>query len=699
MFLPKSLTAAIAIASACIVPASYATLSCDLDAPRISNIQGTGDSSPLVNTVQTVTGIVTLVYQDSTPANNVFFIQQQSNGSDLAGASRGLAVAGYTGAMPTVGQTIVVQGTIVENYGLTTLNGIVGEWNDCGAASVNVDTLLTDAVIPDDANLEAFESMLVRLKPKTNDNGLYITNNYSMNRYGELQISSGAPLVKPTNKYTAGSQDAENLAAYNAVNSILVDDRNSAQNPGTISYLPDLSYNQSGRIGSRMDEVVGVVDYTYGKFRISPTKPLQLDTDNAAYGRTISVLPPVVDAVRVANFNVLNYFNGLPNADGTINWAQSDLGSARGANNETEFVRQQSKIVTAMARMNADVIGLQEMENDGWEEGISAISSLVNALNASHEKPVEKTYRYVATNSKYAGTDVIKVALIYNSAAVTPVGDAIVLEAYPFDATTAKHRPPLLQTFKVNDGGAEFTAVVNHFKSKGSGCTDMADPEDTNMQGNCNRQRVAAAETLGRYLEQNYANQDVVLLGDLNAYGKEDPVLVLTNDDSGRVIEASRRNNDGNYYSEATEFRLGYVNAAPNAVSYAYQGEVGALDHALVSPTLASKVITVTDWHINSMEAAILDYNQEYKSSTDNYGQTWDQRMVRADSPVRSSDHDPVLIDLLLSGSTTDGNDGDEDDNKPTIIIIKKDAGSFGWPMIALALMAVAGRLIKRRKH
>jgi predicted extracellular nuclease len=46
----------------------------------------------------------------------------------------------------------------------------------------------------------------------------------------------------------------------------------------------------------------------------------------------------------------------------------------------TEFNRQRAKIIAALKALNADVVGLIEMENDG-DGDLSAIADLVRGLN------------------------------------------------------------------------------------------------------------------------------------------------------------------------------------------------------------------------------------------------------------------------------------------------------------------------------
>ena len=85
---------------------------------------------------------------------------------------------------------------------------------------------------------------------------------------------------------------------------------------------------------------------------MQPTAPVNFTHTNPR--------PAAPDAVggnlKVASFNVLNFFNG----DG----AGGGFPTARGANTPFEFQRQRAKEISALTAMNADIVGLMEMEND-----------------------------------------------------------------------------------------------------------------------------------------------------------------------------------------------------------------------------------------------------------------------------------------------------------------------------------------------
>jgi hypothetical protein len=186
----------------------------------------------------------------------------------------------------------------------------------------------------------------------------------------------------------------------------------------------------------------------------------------------------------------------------------------------------------------------------------------------------------------------------------------------------------MAQTFKAANGG-KFSLVVNHLKSKGGcGGAGSGDSDSGDGQGCWNATRVKQAARLRDYfLPQVKAaanDGDVLIVGDMNAYGMEDPIRLL---------------NAAGYENQIERF----VRASGTPYSYVFGGESGYLDHALASTSLASQVAGVTEWHNNADEPEAIDYNIE-TSGQDPY----------VANPYRASDHDPVVVSLNLAPSYTD---------------------------------------------
>lgn len=606
----------------------------------ISQIQGSGHTSPLVGQSVTTRGIVTRVN------NNGYFIQSDTpDGNPLT--SEGLFV--FTSSAPTVlaNQLVQLTGTVAEyNTGaagntLTASRPITQLTNVSGLSTLasNQAVAPTPLTLPATQDeLEALEGMLVQVT-----NTLTASQNYFQGRYGQVTLSADGRLVKPTNVFPAGSVSAQQLAEANAQRQLLLDDGSSLQNPTPI---PFIGADNTLRAGDTLDGLVGVIDYGLStasntglaSYKVHPTQAV---TFQRAHPR--STQPADVGGnLKVASFNVLNYFTTFTNGQ-TASGASGQgcslgssvaAGNCRGADNITEFNRQRDKIVQALLGLDADVVGLMEIQNNGN----TAAQNLVDALNAiagaGTYATVPLPVAFDATlGGSPTGTDAIRVALIHKPAKVTPQGSALA------DTDAVHNRPPLAQTF-ATPNGERFTVVVNHFKSKSCSDAAGANADQGDGQGCYNANRQAQASRLLGFiadLQTRIGDSDVLVIGDLNAYGKEDPVLTLQQGGLQDLIAAF-------------EGDTGY--------SYVFDGEVGYLDHALATASARGQVSGVTHWHINADEPFVIDYDMNFKRSPST-GQCYVSTATSCSpdlytaTPYRSSDHDPVLIGLNLLKSLT----------------------------------------------
>jgi predicted extracellular nuclease len=306
----------------------------------------------------------------------------------------------------------------------------------------------------------------------------------------------------------------------------------------------------------------------------------------------------------------LNYFTTLDEGQ-SICGPNQNLG-CRGADDADELARQRAKIVAAISDLDADVVGLIEIENNANDTALIDLVQGVNDANGAG------TYAYVASGP--AGTDAIKVALIYKTATVSLLGDHAILDTDVdgrFD--DSRNRPVLAQSFISDTTGGIVTVAVNHLKSKGSAC-GSSDPDLNDGAGNCNLTRESAAIALVDWLatDPTGSGQDeFLIIGDLNSYDKEDPIDAIL---------------AGGYTDLIHAFR------GENAYGYVFDGQTGYLDYALSSEALTGKVTGATEWHINADEPDLIDYNTDFKQP--------DQQAIYAPDAYRSSDHDPVLVGL-----------------------------------------------------
>ncbi|AWB93228.1 ExeM/NucH family extracellular endonuclease [Aeromicrobium chenweiae] len=610
----------------------------------ISEIQGAGAASPLVGTTVTTRGVVTAVY--ATGGFNGAYIQTPGTGGaiDLAGhtASDGVFVHGSAFAAGVEkGDLVEVTGPVSEFNGLTELTTTAGGFSRLSEAHEPVAPATVSFPLSEKQR-ESLEGML--LLPQS---VMTVTDNYATNQYGEIGLADGTqPLQTPTNVVAPGDP-AKALLAENQQRLVNLDDGASinflsAANQGIA--MPWLRPDNEVRVGAAVTFVDPVVlDWRNNVWKLQPTQHLtSTGKEPVTFSATRTAAPAAVGGdVRIGTFNVLNYFSTTA-ADfekaglGTCTTYKDRAGNPvtantctnngpRGAAEDDDLARQQTKIVTAINTLDADVVSLEEIENsrsvDPAADRDEALSTLVDALNAAAG---EKRWAFVPSPSTLpASEDVIRTAFIYQLEVVSTVGASSILD----DPAFANARQPLAQAFRPTGGSAAstFAVIVNHFKSKGSGSGQDSDQGDG--QGASNHSRVLQATALVAFADRfgtSAGTDKVFLTGDFNAYNKEDPV---------RIIEEA-----------------GYTNVPAkrtNKETYQFDGMVGSLDHVFASAAAYERVTGADIWNINAYEALAREYSRHNYNATDLY---------TAD-PYRASDHDPELVGFTATpdaaGSTT----------------------------------------------
>jgi predicted extracellular nuclease len=454
---------------------------------------------------------------------------------------------------------------------------------------------------------------------------LFITEFFNYDRFGEMVLATsrqyqGTHLTDP-------GAPANAVAAANALARITLDDGLNSQNPPSLRH-PDgevFALDHTFRGGDILQGVEGVLGYAFGRYRVHPT----VGATYIAANPRPTAPDPIPGDLRVASFNVLNFFTNLDTTSGSGPCGPTGTLECRGANTAEEYERQLAKLVAGIVALDADVVGIQEIENDiRTEDGNrahDAVLTLVEQLNAMEGAG---TWAWAGAVDHYNNYPV-RNEIIYRPAAVTPIGSPVALAHEAFDATRPGDieplgRPPLAQTFRSNakGSGQPFTVVVNHFKSKGSSCEDIGDPDLGDGQANCNLTRVAQAEALLDFvalLEED--SSGVLVIGDLNSYAQEDPIRTL---ESGGLTDLVER----------------YEGAS--AYSYVFDGQLGYLDTALATRSMSNWVQGLTVFHINADEPDVLDYDMSFKPPA--------QDALYEPLPYRVSDHDPVIVGISLGG-------------------------------------------------
>lgn len=558
---------------------------CGDPATPLHEVQGAGEQSPLSGNEVTIEAVVVADTQGASGLGG-FFVQEEDADADLDPAtSEGLfVVAGAESEAVSSGDLVRVAGFVEERYELTALRADTLVVCAHGRAVTPADVMLPVASV---GELERFEGMSVRLRGP-----LVVTNSFDLARYGELDLAFDERLYQPTEMAAPGAA-ARERQTQNELARIQLDDGRSVA-PERPPYLAE---DGTVRAGDTLSSLQGVLGFGYGRYEVHPTQAVRFARANPRP----ETAPDVGGTLRVASFNLGNYFVTLD--DGRPQCGPRRDLECRGARSAAELALQRSKLLATLAGLNADILALAELENGG-----AALEDLKTGLNELAQADV---FEAIATGS--VGGDAIQVGLLYRSAVVTPVGDFALLDARVdprFDDDF--NRPVLAQTFATTSG-ERLTVAVNHLKSKGSDCARVGDPDTLDGQGVCNRTRLDAVTAEREWLlsdPTSSGDPDFLVVGDLNAYTEEDPVRALLD---GGLVELT----------------------AEAAYSYCFDGQFGALDHALASAELALQTVAATTWHINADEPAFLDYRGTPSGEP---------------TPFRSSDHDPLLVGLALGG-------------------------------------------------
>jgi uncharacterized protein len=633
------------------VPPPLPVGQCGDPATLISAVQGSGDTSPLVGRTVDIEAIVTAVF----PGLQGYFLQEEDTQQDgNAQTSEGIFVFDPTPlAAIQVGDEVRVHGTVNEYFNMTEIDA-ASRLVCAGGLSVTPATLnlpvpnvpngdLAAAQAAVSSYMERYEGMLVRI-PET----LSVSDYYELERYGQLQLTQGGriPTFTAVNAPSVTGNVAHQIEVMRRT--LILDDGDNYQNSALINHLAlpypydpangafGLSIAHRFRGGDTITGLTGVLHWSWAGYsgtdawRIRPVKELY-DYTFVPVNPRPTTAPAVGGSLKVAAANTLNFFSTIDSTPSNDVGGCGPTGGldCRGADSVLERDRQLAKESAALCGLNADIVGLMEIENNAT----ASLDLLVNGLNAV---PGCGPYDYIHTGT--IGTDAIKVALLYKPAAVETVGDFAILDSsYDPNFVDTKNRPSLAQELRQSSTGETLIVAVNHLKSKGSDCNDLSDPDTGDGQGNCNLTRTQAAQVLTSWLHDLSSARgepDVLIVGDLNSYAKEDPIAAL---------------------ESAGYTNLVALHGGADAYSYVFDGQTGYLDHALANDPLKAQVTGAAEWHINADEPPSFDYNDtiqdpgesDYEAKPDTLPLPDDQPLYAPD-PLRTSDHDPVLIGLEL---------------------------------------------------
>ena len=622
---------------------------------KIHEVQGSGASSSIVGTSVEVEGIVVGDYDDAGELRG-FFLQEEDTDVDADPlTSEGVFV--FSGSTPIAnvneGDLVRVVGEVGEFFGQTQIANLVdlevvssGNLAAVTASSINLPAAV--GTYRDSTTHEAFEGMLV-----TFPNTLVVSEYFNLARYGEVLLTEGGV---PTQFTQTSAPDVAGFAAHQDLvgrSQIMLDDSSNIQSfaissGGDFAYAypePGLSLTNFFRGGDSIDDLTGVLSWSFAGGTFSDAwrvRPIESED----YSFTANNLRPtspddVGGTLKVASFNVQNFF-------ATIDATLGGFGP-RGADSPAELTRQTDKIVAALVEIDADIVGLVELENDFDFDGSTPLELIVDALNAA---TAPGTYAFVDPGRAMVDVaDVISNGMIYKTTTTmltpgTTVSilddtlldsvDAIVAGADPgtpvFDGAST-NRAPIAATFTEIATGASLTVATNHFKSKLSPSPGVNNQDQLDGAGANNEIREQAANAVAASLETNptgSSTDNILIIGDLNSYAKEDPIVLF--EDAGYTNLVAQFNGDTDY-------------------SFRFDGQTGTFDYALSSAALTDAVTGATAWHINTDEVPLFDYNDEFLDPAErSFERKSDALVIYAADPFRSSDHDPILVGLDLNG-------------------------------------------------
>lgn len=460
-----------------------------------------------------------------------------------------------------------------------------GELHDCGKADLPAVRQIS-LPWPAGQEPEHLEAMRVSLaRPLT------VVDNSRLARYGSLTLASHDLYVRTQQRPPAPTAHDPDTATLE------LDDGKRTVGPTPLPYpAGGPGGPRTVRAGDQVITPDAILDWRYGNWHLQPRQAPVFSTLNP---RKPAPDRPGAANVRVAALNLENLFNG----DGQ----GSGFPTARGARTASAFARQKARLIATLSALRADILVLVELENDGYGNR-SSLAEMTRALGQS--------WRFVQPDGG-DGHDAIRVAMVYNQTTVQPVGRPQRLTNAPFARGS---RPPLAQAFRTVTGSEAVRVVAAHFKSKRCHGARGGNRDRGDGQGCYVAARVEAARQLAawtRTLPGVPALAGTLITGDLNSYARETPLSELA--------------------------RAGFTDLVRHFHgldhhSFRFHGRAGTLDYGLASPDLLPRVKDARLWAVNSDEPSALGYGSYRRPVTASPAFPW-----------RSSDHDPVIIDLALS--------------------------------------------------
>lgn len=529
----------------------------------IPEIQGSGQRSIFEGEVVTTTGIVTLY-----SSNGRDFWLQDPDGDGDPATSDGIVVddGGFLPGPPEVGDYIEITAVVEEQqFGtalpLTRLDApsavtIFSSGNPMPAAVPLVD-LPNESIVDGIAFWEPLEGMRVSIT-----NGFVVAPTSQFGEFGMLtEIDANADLGSG---YFAQTQQ------------ILI----RGLGGGTVDYNPErilvddtsLSAPIVVRPGDRVRSLIGVVDYTFGAYKLQP------DTFEVKTHR----LPNLPASRRsggfgdtaITTFNVENLFDLLDNPD------KEDEGSTP---TPEDLEVQLSKLALAIEVELAlpEILVVQEIENTAIAQELGSRVNLAAGTD------------YVATSFETSDVRGIEVGFLWDADRVTLL-DAFQMSGLDVEAafgptSASPGREPLVGVFDI--AGQNVTLIGNHFKSK-SGDDPLFGVNQPPIRITEEQRKLQArvVRDFANDILDSDPGAKVMVLGDLNDFQFEEPGEGP--DHPLAILEGGP--------GEVPLVNLVHLEKPAERFTFIFDGNSQVLDHILVSPALLDRYVTVDALHFNA---------------------------------------------------------------------------------------------------
>lgn len=566
--------------------------------PAIHEIQGSKHLSPMMGRkVENVEGVVTAFRGDG------FYMQDLNPDLDPA-TSEGIFV--FTQLPPRVqpGMIVAVTGVVREVYpgGAETGNLSITQITTPSVVEITSENPLPTPVIIGSAGIVPPSTLIDNDQMTLFDPSEDGIDFYESMESMLVQVNNPV-VVGPTNAYkeiAIVGDDGENAGLMNPRGTIIL--REGDYNPERILLDDSLRSTPNVNVGDHFDQaIVGVVDYSYGNFKLQPIVKLTGISSNL---ERESARPAGDDELSIASYNVEN----LDALDAETRF--SDL-----ARNIVENLQSPDIVCLVEVQDNNGPFADEIVDADAtYEKIINAIA----ALNGP-----EYQYRDIAPVVNQDGGEEggnIRVGFLFRTDrglrfidkqggdAHTPVelldsGDGVGLSFSPgridpVNSAFIDSRKPLVGEFEFR--GKRFFVIANHFNSKGGDTYLYGDQQPPFLASE--NQRLKQAAVVNAFVKKALSldpDVRILVIGDLNDFQFSKPIQLLMGDEMTSLV-----------MTLPEEERY----------TYNYDGNAQVLDHILVTNRMMEDLTEFDIVHINS----------EYF-----YGNKF-------------SDHDPVLARFIF---------------------------------------------------